>query len=96
MNGLQYAVAAWLPIVIFPQTMAPDFRYGFPSTLGFVIAGLIVIVVIQLLHVREQRRRKAYADNVETDSADGEGVAVMASDKLPSRVAEAEDLRHVV
>jgi hypothetical protein len=26
MNGLQYAVAAWLPIVIFPQTMAPDFR----------------------------------------------------------------------
>lgn len=26
MNGMQYAVAAWLPIVIFPQTMAPDFR----------------------------------------------------------------------
>jgi hypothetical protein len=26
MNGFQYAVAAWLPIVIFPQTMAPDFR----------------------------------------------------------------------
>jgi ACS family pantothenate transporter-like MFS transporter len=26
MNGFQYAVAAWLPIVIFPQTMAPTFR----------------------------------------------------------------------
>ncbi len=26
MNGFQYAVAAWLPIVIFPQTMAPSFR----------------------------------------------------------------------
>lgn len=26
MNGMQYAVAAWLPIVIFPQTMAPTFR----------------------------------------------------------------------
>ncbi|CAI7579065.1 unnamed protein product [Penicillium pancosmium] len=25
MNGFQYAVAAWLPIVIFPQTMAPTF-----------------------------------------------------------------------
>ncbi|KAK7431269.1 hypothetical protein QQZ08_002040 [Neonectria magnoliae] len=25
MNGMQYAVDAWLPIVIFPQTMAPDF-----------------------------------------------------------------------
>lgn len=26
MNGFQYAVAAWLPILIFPQTMAPTFR----------------------------------------------------------------------
>ena len=26
MNGMQYAVAAWLPLVIFPQTMAPTFR----------------------------------------------------------------------
>ena len=26
MNGMQYVVAAWLPIVIFPQTMAPTFR----------------------------------------------------------------------
>ncbi len=25
MNGMQYAVDAWLPIVIFPQTMAPTF-----------------------------------------------------------------------
>ena len=26
MNGMTYAVVAWLPILIFPQTMAPDFR----------------------------------------------------------------------
>lgn len=26
MNGFQYAVAAWLPILIFTQTMAPTFR----------------------------------------------------------------------
>ncbi|UQC76439.1 pantothenate transporter liz1 [Colletotrichum lupini] len=25
MNGMQYAVDAWLPLVIFPQTMAPTF-----------------------------------------------------------------------
>lgn len=29
MNGFQYAVAAWLPIVIFPQTMAPTFRKSY-------------------------------------------------------------------
>lgn len=26
MNGMQYAFDAWLPIVIYPQTMAPSFR----------------------------------------------------------------------
>ncbi|KAJ7596629.1 pantothenate transporter liz1 [Mycena floridula] len=41
MNGLQYSVSAWLPIVIFPQTSAPTFRRGFPATFGFVIVGLV-------------------------------------------------------
>lgn len=58
MNGFQYAVAAWLPIVIFPQTMAPTFRYGFPGTFGLVIAALIAIITIQVLHLRELRLRK--------------------------------------
>lgn len=56
MNGIQYAVAAWLPIVIFPQTMAPTFRRGFPGTFGLVIAALLSIVAIQLLHIRSSRR----------------------------------------
>lgn len=56
MNGFQYAVAAWLPIVIFPQTMAPTFRYGFPGTFGLVIAALMAVVAIQFLHRRELRR----------------------------------------
>ncbi|KAL3482084.1 major facilitator superfamily domain-containing protein [Aspergillus californicus] len=58
MNGFQYAVAAWLPIVIFPQTMAPSFRYGFPGTFGLVIAAIISVVVIQLLVLRDRRRAK--------------------------------------
>lgn len=31
-NGLQYAMSAWLPIVIFPQVEAPSFRKGYPAT----------------------------------------------------------------
>ncbi|KAA8575838.1 hypothetical protein EYC84_004927 [Monilinia fructicola] len=64
MNGLQYAVAAWLPIVIFPQTEAPTFRRGFPATFGFVIAALLSILLIQFLHKRElkQQRDTAYED----------------------------------
>ncbi|CAI7671057.1 unnamed protein product [Penicillium bialowiezense] len=49
MNGFQYAVAAWLPILIFPQTMAPTFRYGFPATFGLVIAAIISVIAIQVL-----------------------------------------------
>ncbi|KAL4965253.1 major facilitator superfamily domain-containing protein [Aspergillus stella-maris] len=58
MNGFQYAVAAWLPIVIFPQTMAPSFRYGFPATFGLVIAAIISVVVIQLFVMRDERKAK--------------------------------------
>ncbi|KAH7052383.1 pantothenate transporter liz1 [Macrophomina phaseolina] len=76
MNGMQYAVAAWLPIVIFPQTMAPDFRYGFPATFGFVIAGIIVITGIQLLSLREQRRGTA-PSNLEQGLRRGVGNGVL-------------------
>ncbi|KAJ7670488.1 pantothenate transporter liz1 [Mycena olivaceomarginata] len=72
MNGLQYAVAAWLPIVIFPQVEAPTFRKGFPGTFGLVIAALIVIVVIKLFADRDERRERAAmagaADDEETST----------------------------
>ncbi|KAL4948204.1 major facilitator superfamily domain-containing protein [Aspergillus filifer] len=58
MNGFQYAVAAWLPIVIFPQTMAPSFQYGLPATFGLVIAAIISVIVIQLFVMRDERRAK--------------------------------------
>ncbi|KAL5391420.1 hypothetical protein DPSP01_001289 [Paraphaeosphaeria sporulosa] len=73
MNGFQYAVAAWLPIVIFPQTMAPTFRYGFPATWGLVIAALIAIVGIQVLHTREQRKKRLSESSIEQGSFDDSG-----------------------
>ncbi|CAG8076158.1 unnamed protein product [Penicillium salamii] len=44
MNGLQYAVAAWLPILIFPQTMAPTFRKSNYSNVVFsyIVFGTIL------------------------------------------------------
>ncbi|KAJ9157315.1 Major facilitator superfamily [Pleurostoma richardsiae] len=65
MNGFQYAVAAWLPIVIFPQTMAPTFRYGFPATFGLVIAAIIAVIGIQLMVLRERRRARRASTTVE-------------------------------
>lgn len=71
MNGFQYAVAAWLPIVIFPQTMAPTFRYGFPGTFGLVIAALIAIVAIYVLQIRSTRNSKDAQTSV-TEGGDEE------------------------
>lgn len=45
--------------------------YGFPATFGFVIAGIIVIIGIQLLALQEQRRAKAPA-SLEQGSTNGE------------------------
>nr|GAT49036.1 pantothenate transporter Liz1 [Mycena chlorophos] len=84
MNGLQYAVSAWLPIVIFPQTEAPTFRRGFPGTFGLVIAALLVIVVIKLLADRDERR--ALADRAGADEEYG-GL----SEKQNSAVDEVKD-----
>ncbi|KAJ6596018.1 pantothenate transporter liz1 [Mycena sp. CBHHK59/15] len=69
MNGLQYAVAAWLPIVIFPQVEAPTFRKGFPGTFGLVIAALIVIVIIKLFADRDERLARAAAGSPADDEA---------------------------
>ncbi|KAK1544548.1 hypothetical protein CPAR01_02050 [Colletotrichum paranaense] len=36
-------VDSYLPILIFPQTMAPTFERGFPSILSFALAAVILV-----------------------------------------------------
>ncbi|KAM0551198.1 hypothetical protein ACHAPJ_008540 [Fusarium lateritium] len=73
MNGMQYAVDAWLPIVIFPQTMAPDFRRGFPATFGFALAAIFAVIVIRLLVRREKKiNEQKRAGDVEDLAIDGD------------------------
>ncbi len=71
MDGFQYAVAACLPIVIFPQTMAPTFRYGFPGTFGLVIIALVAVAVTELLHIRFSKKASSEAGSSSTND-DGE------------------------
>ena len=93
MNGFQYAVAAWLPIVIFPQTMAPTFRYGFPGTFGLVIAALFAVVMIQFLHRREIRRtgRDATASSVGDEHVE-QDVEDLKNDVKVSKTRELDQL----
>ncbi|KAJ4424795.1 hypothetical protein N0V82_000514 [Gnomoniopsis sp. IMI 355080] len=61
MNGFQYAVAAWLPIVTFPQLDAPTFRKGFPSTFGLDIAAIVCVLTTQWFVVRNRKQKTSDA-----------------------------------
>ncbi|KAL4787103.1 major facilitator superfamily domain-containing protein [Aspergillus varians] len=40
MNGLFYATNSFLPLLIYPQTMAPKFERGYPATLAFSLVAI--------------------------------------------------------
>lgn len=94
MNGFQYAVAAWLPILIFPQVEGPTFRKGFPSTFGFTIAAIVCVVAIQCFATWEARRKAVNArkDDVEQPSLEG-SLAGGDVEKLGVADTKAEELK---
>ncbi|KAF9018546.1 MFS general substrate transporter [Hymenopellis radicata] len=59
MNGFFYAFNAWIPNVIFQQTMGPTWRRGFPATWAFGVCAVICVVIIQFLHNREIAQKLA-------------------------------------
>ncbi|WVQ79171.1 hypothetical protein IAT38_001267 [Cryptococcus sp. DSM 104549] len=56
-NGLQYAMSAWIPLLIFKQTDSPTFRKGFPAGFAFVLISLVLLVLVKFLHARDLRRQ---------------------------------------
>jgi len=45
-NGLQYAMNAWIPLLVFKQTDSPSFRKGFPATFACKYFSLIFVLKI--------------------------------------------------
>ncbi|KZL67712.1 major facilitator superfamily transporter (pantothenate transporter liz1) [Colletotrichum tofieldiae] len=75
MNGLFYATNSFLPILIFPQTMAPTFERGFPSILAFALAAVVLVCIADFLHKRQLRQEAqlAVAQPVSETAVEGEG-----------------------
>ncbi|KAK3369539.1 pantothenate transporter liz1 [Lasiosphaeria ovina] len=69
MNGMSYAILAWLPIIIFPQTMAPDFRYGFPTSFGLLIGAIFAVILIHILVKREEKLKAAVSPATHLETA---------------------------
>jgi ACS family pantothenate transporter-like MFS transporter len=86
MNEMAYVVQAWLPLLVWRQVEAPQYRKGF-VTVTFLSAGLIVTALtIRLLHAREvvQRRNAKDSNHVSQGSAArGEEEAVSDVDTDP-------------
>ena len=63
-TALWYATNAWLPTIIYKQTDGPRFKKGFTTSFACNIIGLVLLVTIQLMWMRDRRRAaKDVADN---------------------------------
>ncbi|KAK9413336.1 putative Major facilitator superfamily domain-containing protein [Seiridium unicorne] len=57
MNEMAYVVQAWLPLLIWQQVEAPQYRKGF-TTMVFIAAGLIAIsLIIRFLQGKENAKK---------------------------------------
>jgi ACS family pantothenate transporter-like MFS transporter len=57
MNEMAYVLQAWLPLLVWKQVEAPQYRKGF-ITVTFLSAGMIATaLVIRLLHARDVAKR---------------------------------------
>jgi ACS family pantothenate transporter-like MFS transporter len=56
MNEMAYVVQTWLPLIVWQQVEAPEYRKGF-ITVSFLSASLIVTALtIRVLYARERSR----------------------------------------
>lgn len=93
-NGLQYAMNAWIPLLIFKQTDAPSFRKGFPTTFAFNIVALGLLGLVFFLHSRKKRGVVQDEEEAGGDSEGegegkgkvpgGEGIPVLSHDGVKS------------
>ncbi|KAL1632576.1 hypothetical protein SLS56_003475 [Neofusicoccum ribis] len=73
MNEMAYVVQAWLPLIVWKQTEAPQYRKGFITVA--VIGGPLLIgtaIGTLILHNRENAQKAKRGGDVDAGSEDGE------------------------
>ncbi|KAK9452715.1 major facilitator superfamily domain-containing protein, partial [Dipodascopsis uninucleata] len=56
-NTMCYTFSAWLPLVLFPTTEAPHYKYGYKFSVGFYVLQDISLFLFLYLTRREARRK---------------------------------------
>lgn len=76
MNEMAYVLQAWLPLIVWQQVEAPEYRKGYitVSCLSFMM--IVTALVIRVLHARElmQGKREDVSDGSLSDLVGEEGV----------------------
>jgi ACS family pantothenate transporter-like MFS transporter len=84
MNEMAYVLQAWLPLLVWQQVDAPNYRKGF-VTVTFLSAALIATaIIIRVLHARELARCSKHDEtnqlHLSTDSEEDVVRDVVTSD----------------
>ncbi|KAK9457459.1 major facilitator superfamily domain-containing protein [Dipodascopsis uninucleata] len=56
-NTICYTFAAWLPLILFPTTQAPHYKYGYKSAVGFYVIQDLSLFLFLYLSRREANRK---------------------------------------
>ena len=76
MNEMAYVLQAWLPLIVWQQVEAPEYRKGYitVSCLSFML--IVTALVIRVLHARElmQGKGEDVSDGSLSDLVGEEGV----------------------
>lgn len=79
MNEMAYVLQAWLPLIVWQQVEAPNYRKGF-VTITFLSAALIVTAItIRILHARELAQEKVDRESAQLDESTSSEDGIEAS-----------------
>lgn len=59
MNEMAYVIQAWLPLVVWQQVDAPQYRKGFITVTFLSFALIITAIVTRVLHGRELAKERS-------------------------------------
>ncbi|KAJ5128020.1 hypothetical protein N7448_008799 [Penicillium atrosanguineum] len=90
MNEMAYVLQAWLPLIVWQQVDAPEYRKGFITTSCLSLLLIIGTLVVRKLDLKEQREkgdRTNRIDGTEDDLSDSPA-ATPVDTKLPKALGD--------
>ncbi|KAF1918839.1 major facilitator superfamily domain-containing protein [Ampelomyces quisqualis] len=79
MNEMAYVIQAWLPLLVWQQVEAPNYRKGFVTITFISLAMIVTAITIRILHAREVSKLRQ-----EETSEFSSGEEEAASDTSPA------------